>query len=338
MEAQAFFSTIWGGLKDATNYISPFGGVPYLISRTVNVKPGTAPQIFYNWYSDAFANKNSKGKITLPSTIEDVGMGTKTDPKNKTKLTYIDFIANGKKCVILLDHRYMSIVENKAAFKMNAQKERVALDFKKAIDATVYNLQKLALAIIELKKKENSLNEAQRGVIDKAIKLYHAKVDSLKKIDGVKLSTTNYSTSTVNGLGIVPVVMVLVAVGVIVLGVLAYFTIDKMLNSISAIQKTGYETQLQTKALETLQKSLANPNLTKEEKQQLVEKTYEVVDNAEKEKALISKQEEKANESSTGSLLGTIKTISIIALVGGGLLLASRLIPKQPKKIEYAKA
>ena len=320
MEAKLFFETIWGGLKDSYNYIAPVPGSkePYLISRTLNVKKGTPPQVFYNWYSDAFANKNTKGKITLPDTITDVGMGTAT--KGKTTLRYVDFIANGKKTVILLDSRYMTIKEERAVFKMNAQTERATLDLKKALDKSVYNLQKLGLAIIELKKKEKNLNEAQRGVMNKAIELYHAKVNFLKTIDGVSLSTTKYTTSTVDGLGIVPVVMVLVAVGVIVLGVLAYFTIDKILNSISAIKKTGYETELQTKALETLQVSLKNPNLTKEEKQNLVKQTYQVVKDAEKEKALISKQEQKANED-TGSFFGNIKKIMIISLVGGGLLL-----------------
>lgn len=331
MEAKAFFETIWGGLKDSTNYMVTSGATPYLISRTLQVKPGTSPRPYWNWYANAFKHDTPSGTISLSSTITDIGKGSTTDPKTKIKLTYIDFIANGKKVIILFDPRYMTIKEEKAALKMNAQSERATLDLKKAIDASVYNLQKLGLAIIELKKKEKSLNDAQKGVLEKAIKLYHAKIEHFKTIPGISLSTTKYTTSTVNGLGILPVVLVLVAVGVIVLGVLAYFTIDKILNSISAIQKTGYETQLQTKALETLQVSLKNPNLTKEEKQELVEKTYQVVDDAEKQKALISKQEEKANESA-GSFFGNIKTILIVTIVGGGLIiLGPKLIPAGKK-------
>ena len=190
MEAKVFFETIWGGLKDSYNYISPVPGSkePYLISRTLLVKKDCPPQLYYNWYADAFAGKNSKGKIVLPESITDVGMGTAT--KGKVTLTYFDFIANGKKTVIMMDHRYMSIKEERAIYKMNAQKERATLDLKKTIDQTVYNLQKLALAIIELKKKEKNLNEAQRSVLEKAIGLYHAKVNFLKTIDGVSLSTT----------------------------------------------------------------------------------------------------------------------------------------------------
>lgn len=333
MEAKSLFETIWGGLKDSYNYIDTYGKEPYLISRTLTIKEGTSARPYWYWYKDAFEHKTPVGTIQLPLKIEDVGKGTVKNNKTGTTLTYIDFINKGKKIIVFLDPRYMDLKEERSALKLSAQKERAILDLKKTVDATIYNIQKLGLAIIELKKRESKLNESQKTVLQKAITLYHEKVNFLKTIDGIKISTSSYPTSNINGLGLAPVI-ILVAVGIVVLGVLAYFTMDKILNSISAIKKTGYETQLQTKALETLQKTMADPNIPKEDKQKIIDNTYKVVEDAEKEKALITKEESKANEN---SLLGTLKTVGYLALGGGVLFLASKFIPQNKSK-EYAKA
>lgn len=335
METKTFFNTIWGGLKDSYNYIDSYGKEPYLISRTLTIKEGTTARPYWNWYKDAFEHKTPIGTIQLPVKIEDVGKGTTKDNKTGITLTYLDFVNKGKKTIILFDSRYMTLKEEKSALKISAQKERAVLDLKKTVDATIYNIQKLGLAIVELKKRESKLNAAQKTVLEKAITLYHAKVNFLKTIDGIKISTSSYSTSNIDGLGLAPVI-ILVAVGIVVLGVLAYFTIDKILNSISAIKKTGYETELQTKALETLQKTMADPNIPKEEKQKIIDNTYKVVEDAEKEKALITKEESKANEN---SLLGNLKTIGYLALGGGVIFLLAKFIPQKTQNSkEYVKA
>ena len=328
MELNKLFSNIYGDLKDITNYVMSSGGKKYILSRTLTVKQNTPLKYYYwNWYKNAFNKDQPAGSMYLPKKIENVGKGT-ARAKNGVTLTYVDFIYNGKKAVILVNPRYLKLTEKKTIYKSNVEKEKAVLKLKETTDETVHYLQNLALLIIKFAKKKNTLNEAQKKVLTISIRKYNTGVSLLKKVEGISLSTSKYDTNkAISGLGIAPVVIGLVAVGVIVLGVITYFTLDKILNTISAVKKTGYETKLQTIALETLQNNLKNPNLTKEEKQQLVDKTYKVVEDAESQKTLISKQEEKANE----SIFDTIKTIAYIALAGGGLFVGYKLISKSDK-------
>ena len=326
MELNKLFNGIYGDLKDISNYIISSGDKKYILSRTLTVKQNTPLKYYYwNWYKNAFNKDQPAGSMYLPKKIINVGKGI-ARAKNGATLTYVDFIHNGKKVVILVNPKYLTLTEEKTIYKSSVEKEKAALKLKETTDETVHYLQKLALVIIELAKKKNTLNEAQKNVLTLSIKKYKATVNTLKNTGGISLSTSKYDVNkTIDGLGIAPVVIVLVAVGVLVLGVITYFTLDKILNTISAVKKTGYETKLQTIALETLQKNLKNPNLTKEEKQQLIDKTYKVVDDAEKEKTLISKQEEKTNEST----FETIKKIAYIALAGGILYVGYGLVSKK---------
>ena len=321
-KASGFFNAVWGGLKDSYNYIDTFGGQPYLICRKLKIKSGVSIPYWY-WYKEIIDKKSPKGflNIKLPATIEDVGLGKIGKDK------FVDFIWGGKKVVVRLFAKFMTIEEEKTAYKLTAEKEKVTKNLKTTLDSSAKSLQGLGGIIITLKKKENELNSAQKKVLSDAIIKYNKIATNLGSLDGIKLSTSKLTYgSEMEGIGVVPVVIVVVAIAAIALSVIAYFSIDKILNTISNVKKYHAEAETQITALTTLQKGLENPNLTEKQKQDLIDKTYETVKESKEIQKEIIKKEEKEQKQ---GLFATIKTVGILAVVAGGLVLVTKLIPSK---------
>ncbi len=318
VDVDGLFSDLYGGLKDAGNYVYSLGNKPYIVSTTIKFKSSAPAKIPY-WvsYKNYLAKATPDGYINSPLKLvfDNAGFATQG-----SKMIAFDFLWNGHKTVID-NAAYLTVTQARDAFGIDANKAAALRNLNYQMAATTKSLQAAGSKLAAL-KSNSKLTTEQATLVKNMETKYNATLNKFASTPGVKVSV---SSGSLQGLGIIP--LIIIGGAALVLTAIAAFELPKIAQAQSDMKAYQAQADEQAKILDTYTAELADPKTTPAEKKQIQSKIDQMYqDSLSNQKSLL----QNAESESTSPLDMIEKAGSWLIFGGavvGGLYLYKTLKP-----------